>query len=121
MYCSTFGVPFAAEDMDFSGYMIEVLSWMSNTTTYPEYYQIRCQVQKAYDSDCAEMLRLNYDGLIFDFGCLYSDSIKYKKQIEIFTTDRSNTKNIDTLLAGTEISSNKAIDSILNTVTNLPQ
>lgn len=121
MYCSTFGVPFAAEDMDFSGYMIEVLSWMSNTTTYPEYYQIRCQVQKAYDSDCAEMLRLNYEGLIFDFGCLYSDSIKYKKQIEIFTTDRSNTKNIATLLAGTEISSNKAIDSILNTVTNLPQ
>ena len=121
MYCSTFGIPFDAEDMDFSGYMIELLSWKSHTTTYPEYYEIKCQVQKSYDPVCAEMLRLNYEGMVFDFGLLYCNTIKYKKMIETFTSDRSNLKNVTTLFAENEKTSNNAIDTILETVAKLPE
>ena len=121
MYCSTFGIPFNAEDMDFSGYMIELLSWKSHTTTYPEYYEIKCQVQKSYDPVCAEMLRLNYEGMVFDFGLLYCNTIKYKKMIETYTSDRSNLKNVTTLFAENEKTSNAAIDSILSTVAKLPE
>ena len=75
-YCATFGVPTCAGDSSFSGFMIEVLSWKSHTTTFPEYYNVVCKVQNSYDTECAEMLDLVFDGLVFDFGLLNSQNIK---------------------------------------------
>ncbi len=76
-YCATFGVPVSAADFDFSGFMVEALSWTSHTTTFPEYYKSVCNVQNSYNADCAEMLDVIFDGLVFDFGLLYSQNFKY--------------------------------------------
>ena len=74
-YCATFGIPTSAGDANFSGFMIEALSWKSHTTTFPEYYNVVCKVQNSYDAECAEMLDLIFDGLVFDFGLLNSQNI----------------------------------------------
>ena len=76
-YCATYGIPVSAGDSSFSGYMIEVLSWQSNKTTFPAYYEVACKVQNSYDAECAEMLDMVFDGLVFDFGLLYSQNVKY--------------------------------------------
>jgi len=120
-YSSTFGIPYMAYDVNFSGFMIEVLSWKSHTTTYPEYYQIKCMVQKSYDPVCAEMLQLNYEGLVFDFGFMFSNTVTYKKALEKYTTSKSNTKNMATLYAEYKVASNNAVKGILETIEALPE
>ena len=119
-YCSTFGIPFGAGDVDFSGYMIEVLSWKSHDTTYPEYYEVKCLVQKSYDPVCAEMLQLNNSGLVYDFGLQYSNSVKYKKAVEKFCVFNTENKAMTTYIAECEVASNAAIQGILDSVLELP-
>ena len=75
-FCATFGIPVCARDFSFSGFMIEVLSWQSHTTTFPEYYNKVCKVQNSYDAECAAMLDLVFEGLIFDFGLINSQNVK---------------------------------------------
>ena len=75
-FCATFGIPACASDYSFSGFTVEVLSWQSHKTTFPEYYNVICKVKNSYDAECAEMLDLIFDGLIFDFGMMYSKNIK---------------------------------------------
>ena len=117
-YASTFGVPYGAADFAFSGYMIELLSWKSHTTTYPEYYQVKCKVQNSYDPVCAEMLQLNYEGLVFDFGFMFSNTVKYKAALEKYTTSKSNTQNMSSLYAGAMETANGNIDIILDQINN---
>ena len=119
-YCSTFGIPFAAADVDFAGYMIEVLSWKSHTTTYPEYYEVKCLVQKSYDPICAEMFQLNYEGLVYDFGLQYSNTVKYKKAVEKFVVFNDENKAMTTYIAECELASENAIQGILSSVLDLP-
>ena len=76
VYCSTFGVPQCAADANFSGFMIEVLSWRSHTTTYPAFTETVCKVRGSYDAVCYEMLELTLKGLTFDFGLMYSIGTK---------------------------------------------
>ena len=120
-YASTFGIHYLAEDHSFSGYMIEVLSWKSHTTTYPEYYQIKCMVQKSYDPVCAEMLQLNYEGLVFDFGFTFSENVKYKNALETYTTNNSNTQGMASLYANSTGSANNSIEGIIATIEDLPE
>ncbi len=120
-YTSTFGIPYMAHDVNFSGYMIEVLSWKSHTTTYPEYYQVKCLVQKSYDPVCAEMLQLNYEGLVFDLGLMFSNTIKYKSAIVQYTTLSNNTKSMATLYAENKGPTNIAIQGIINDIGALPE
>ena len=75
-FCATFGIPVCAESFEFSGFMVEALSWKSHTTTFPEYYNVVCKVQNSYDAVCAEMVDLVFDGLVFDFGLLYGQNIR---------------------------------------------
>ena len=120
-FTSTFAIPYMAHDVNFSGYMIEVLSWTSHTTTYPEYYQVKCLVQKSYDPVCAEMLQLNYEGLVFDFGLIFSNTVKYKAAIVKYTTQSSNTKGMTTLYAETKGPDNLAIQGIIDAIEDLPE
>ena len=120
-YGSTFGIPYAAADLDFCGYMIEVLSWKSHTTTYPEYYEVKCKVQKSYDPVCAEMLELNINGLVYDFGCQFSGSIRYKRAIEKFIVHNKDNKSIVDYYNEETTGANNAIDGILDKIANLPE
>ena len=120
-YSSSFGIPYMAADISFSGYMIEVLSWKSHTTTYPEYYQVRCMVQKSYDPVCAEMLQLNYEGLVFDFGFMFSNTVTFKKALETYTTNSKNTQGVASLYETHAVSSNNSIEGIILTIEELPE
>ena len=80
-YCATYGIPVSAGDSSFSGFMVEVLSWQSHNTTFPAYYDVACKVQNSYDAECAEMLDIIFDGVVFDFGLLYSQNIKYVRAL----------------------------------------
>lgn len=75
-YTATFGIPKFAYDPDFSAFMVEVLSWKSSDTSLPAYIEQSCKVQNSYDPICAEMITLTLDGVIFDFGLIYSSNIK---------------------------------------------
>ena len=120
-YGSTFGIPYMAGDLDFCGYMIEVLSWKSHTTTYPEYYEVKCLVQKSYDPICAEMMRLNYEGMVYDFGLQFSNSVKYKRAVEKFVVYNKENKAMTTFFEEYENAANSAIQGILATVEELPK
>ena len=111
-YCATYGVPVCAYDPDFSGFMIEVLSWKSHTTTFPEYYEIVCKVKKSYDETCAEMLDLIFKGLVFDFGLMYPVNIKTGVLIESIL----NNKDITGLYQGVESATETKIQNIFNAV-----
>ena len=115
-YASTFGIPCTAFDFNFSGYMIEVLSWKSHTTTYPEYYQVKCLVRNSYDPVCAEMLQLNCESLVFDFGLMFSKTVKYKHVIVTYTTSAKNNKNVATLFEENDGLSQLAIQGILDAI-----
>lgn len=113
-YCATFGIPTCAADVDFSGFMVEVLSWQSSTTTYPEYYEVVCKVKKSYDIVCAEMIDLVFEGLIFDFGLMYGNYINLKTKIlmeSIYTT-----KDITGLYEGVQITTESKITNLFNSV-----
>lgn len=113
-YCATFGIPTCAADVDFSGFMVEVLSWQSSTTTYPAYYEVVCKVKKSYDMVCAEMLDLVFEGLIFDFGLMYSNYINLKSKIlleSIYTT-----KDITGLYEGVQTATETKISNLFNSV-----
>ena len=113
-YCATFGIPDCAADPDFSGFMIEVLSWQSSTTTFPTYYETVCKIKKSYDAVCAEMLDLVFDGLIFDFGLMYGNYINLKTNIlmeSIYTTS-----DITGLYEGVQSSTETKIQNLFNAV-----
>ena len=120
-YTATFGVPYMAGDMAFCGYMIEVLSWKSHDTTYPEYYEVKCLVQKSYDPVCAEMVELNYNGLVFDFGLIFCDTVKFKKAVEDFTVyKKEENKGFVDYYNNRKEASEIAIQGILDKMAELP-
>ena len=111
-YCATFGIPACAFDVDFSGFMVEVLSWQSSTTTFPAYYEVLCKIKKSYDLVCSEMLDIVFEGLIFDFGLVYATEINLKSKVlmeSIYTT-----KEITTLYEGVQIATENKIANLLS-------
>ena len=113
-YCATFGIPTCAADADFSGFMIEVLSWQSSTTTFPTYYETVCKLMKSYDSVCAEMLDLVFDGLVFDFGLMYSNYINLKTNI--LQKSIYSTEDITGLYDGVKTSTESKIQNLFTAV-----
>jgi len=77
-YTATMAIPVCAEDADFTGFMIELLSWRSSTSTLPTYIELVCKVKKSYDATCAEMLDLILKGVTFDFGLINNAKTKSK-------------------------------------------
>ena len=113
-YCATFGIPTCAADVHFSGFMVEVLSWQSSTTTYPAYYEVVCKVKKSYDMICAEMLDLVFEGLIFDFGLMYSNNINLKT--DVLLKSIYETEDIVGLYKGEETAAETKIANLFNSV-----
>ena len=115
-YCATFGIPVCAEDASFSGFMIEALSWRSSTTTFPEYYDVVCKVKKSYDADCAAMLDLVLENLVFDFGLLYSNGMKLKTVV--IQESIYSTKDVFGLYEANQTTAEGVIQNIFNAVSN---
>ena len=66
-----FCVPVNAPDPEFTGYMLEALSYVSDSTTLPTYYEKCCKIKSVYDEDSAEMIDIAMSGQICDIGFLY--------------------------------------------------
>ena len=66
-----FCVPVNAPDPEFTGYMLEALSYVSDSTTLPTYYEKCCKIKSVYDEDSAEMIDITMSGQICDIGFLY--------------------------------------------------
>lgn len=115
-YCATFGIPVCAGDASFSGFMIEALSWRSSTTTFPEYYDVVCKVKKSYDADCAAMLDLVLENLVFDFGLLYSNGMKLKTVV--IQESIYSTKDVSGLYEANQTTAEGVIQNIFNAVAN---
>ena len=69
-----FGIPASTPDPDFSGFMLEALSYESQTTSLPAYYEISCKTKYTYDEDSAEMMDIIFDGIVFDLTVVYGIS-----------------------------------------------
>ena len=74
MFSMTFGIPSSCteEDVDFSAFVLEALSWESTETTLYTYYDINCKRKYTYDETGAEMLDLIFSGLVYDLSLIYS-------------------------------------------------
>jgi hypothetical protein len=65
---SLFGVPATAEDSEFAGYALELISEKAVDTSYRAFIEVNCKLQKAYDEDSAKCLELIYDGVVYDIA-----------------------------------------------------
>ncbi|MBE6611054.1 MAG: extracellular solute-binding protein [Ruminococcaceae bacterium] len=69
-----FGIPSTTPDPDFSGFMMEALSYESSTTSLPAYIEVSCKTKYTYDEDSAEMLDLIFDSIVFETAEIYGIS-----------------------------------------------
>lgn len=82
---SLFAIPYTVFDTEETGFCLEALTEASTDTTYSAYIDTKCKYQDAYDEDCARMLDICFDGVVYDvgaycdFGKLYS-TITYTMQ-----------------------------------------
>ncbi len=61
-----FGIPSTTPTPDFSGFMLEALSYQASTTSLPAYVEISCKTKYTYDNDSAEMLNLIFDNIVYE-------------------------------------------------------
>jgi len=78
-YTKTLAVPACCSDFEFTGFMIEVLSWKSLDTTYINYLETICKIKNSYDAVCTEMTSLVLDSIIYDFGLI--NNVKTKSRV----------------------------------------
>ncbi|MBQ8510824.1 MAG: hypothetical protein IJ493_13055 [Clostridia bacterium] len=67
-----FGIPVSVSDPDFSGFMLEALSYESQSTTLPAYYETSCKTKYTYDENSPILIDMIMDGIVYDFGMIYS-------------------------------------------------
>ncbi len=69
-----FGIPSTTPTPDFSGFMLEALSYQSSSTSLPAYIETSCKTKYTYDNDSAEMLDLIFDNIVFETAEIYGIS-----------------------------------------------
>jgi hypothetical protein len=65
-YCMLFSIPLSNPEPDFSGFMLEALSYASTDTSLKAYYEISCKTKYTYDEDSAEMLDLIFSNILYE-------------------------------------------------------
>lgn len=68
-------VPVTAKNMDMSGAVLETLAYYSQDTLVPAYYENLLGGRFARDDTSVKMLDLIFDGLVYDIGLCYDNSI----------------------------------------------
>jgi hypothetical protein len=86
-FCMLFSIPISNPNPDFTGFMLEALSYASTNTSLKAYYEISCKTKYTYDEDSANMLDLIFSNIIYEpakvfkisnIANLYSDIAKAK-------------------------------------------
>jgi len=112
-----FCVPANVDDPDFTGYMLEALSYVSSTTTLPTYYEKCCKIKSVYDEDSAEMIDLAMSSQICDIGFVYN--IGGLASILNNTLPRGTQNNFTSLYAASEQQAEQAILDIYEKMESL--
>ncbi|MBQ2707000.1 MAG: extracellular solute-binding protein, partial [Clostridia bacterium] len=71
-YALIFGVPVTAGDMERVGAVLEYMSWYSNKSVLPAYYETTVKAKRIRDDHAAEMLDLIKQSMLYDFSDLYN-------------------------------------------------
>lgn len=72
LFAMLFGIPKTCGDREFTGFMLEALSWESTETTLHTYYDINCKRKYMYDETGPEMLDITFAGVVYDPALIYS-------------------------------------------------
>ena len=67
-----FAVPVTVQDQDFSGFMLEALSYASTDTTLKAYLEITCKSKYSANQISTEMLDITFAGIRYDIDVIYS-------------------------------------------------
>lgn len=77
-FYSVFAIPLtSADDTDFIGTITEALCVESSRSVIPEYYNLVLKTRNTSDDDSAEMIETVKDGLLCNFGYLYSCTLDW--------------------------------------------
>jgi len=76
-YFSLFVVPNTSEDLEFIGYMMEALCSESCKSVVNQYYETILKSRYTHDDDSKNMIDIIREGVLFNFGYLYSYSMDW--------------------------------------------
>ena len=88
---SVFVIPISASAPDMSAAVLEALCAESYRSCTMAYYETTVKEKLARDTNVAEMIDLIYEGIIFDFGYVYSASLN--DLIQVFRNNINNKKS----------------------------
>jgi len=71
-WATLFSIPMTNTDLDFTGYMLELLSYTSYETVMPAYYETSAKGKYTYDKESEEMLDLIFATPHYDLGMVYN-------------------------------------------------
>ena len=66
------GIPITNTDLEFTGYMAELLAYQTQEMVLPAYYEISAKAKYTYDEESAEMLDLIFSTLHYDLAFIYN-------------------------------------------------
>ncbi len=67
-----FAIPVTLKDTDFTGFMLEALSYASTDTTLHTYYDVVCKSKYSANAVSAEMMDIIFDGIRYDLDKIYN-------------------------------------------------
>ena len=72
-YSAALGIPvsLSGETLERTGIMLEALSALSHTTTYPTFIEDIMQMKKAPDPDSAEILKMIHEHIVYDLFSIF--------------------------------------------------
>ncbi len=73
---SSFAIPASAHFPDMCAKVLDAMGAESKRSVIPAYYEVVLQGRVAQDADSKEMLGIIRENLYFDFGFIYSDTLK---------------------------------------------
>ncbi len=65
-------IPMTNSDLEFTGYMAELLAYQTQEMVLPAYYEISAKAKYTYDEESAEMLDLIFSTLHYDLALVYN-------------------------------------------------
>lgn len=107
-----FAIPKSVDAPDFSGFMLEALSYASSDTTLPAYYETMCKSKYSSTQDSAEMLDIAMAGVTYDIGYLYRLGDLDKMMVYNIGRDRST--QFSSLYASQEEKAQTALQNIVD-------
>ena len=79
-YSALFAVPSTALDTEKVGAVFSYISWLSNQTVLPAYYEVTLKQKRTRDEDAPYMLDLIHNSISYDFGNYWTEMTTYIAQ-----------------------------------------